>query len=53
VRRYVWDDFESADQLIAAGEAAMRTALPELRRLLEPASAKAARGAALDVQSPS
>jgi NTE family protein len=53
VRAYRWDDFENADRLIAAGEAAMRQALPQLRHLLEPASAKAARGAALDVQSPS
>lgn len=53
VRTYSWDDFESADQLIAAGEAAMRKALPELRRLLEPASPQATRAAALDVHSPS
>jgi len=53
VRTYQWDDFESADRLIAAGEAAMRKALPELRRLLEPAAGKTTPAAALDVRSPS
>ena len=30
-----WDEFERADDLIAAGEAAARAALPALRRLLQ------------------
>ncbi|MBI4462779.1 MAG: patatin-like phospholipase family protein [Acidobacteria bacterium] len=34
VGRYRWDDFERADELIRAGEAAMREALPQLRHLL-------------------
>ncbi|MFQ5663480.1 MAG: patatin-like phospholipase family protein [Terriglobia bacterium] len=34
-----WDDFERADELIAAGENAMRAAWPRLARLLEPAVA--------------
>jgi NTE family protein len=52
VRTFGWDDFESADQLIAAGEAAMRQALPQLRGLLGPAFAKTTRAAALDLDSP-
>ncbi|MFQ5818127.1 MAG: patatin-like phospholipase family protein [Terriglobia bacterium] len=39
VRAYRWDEFEHADELIAAGEKAMREALPRLRPLLEPALA--------------
>ncbi len=35
VRSFDWDDFERADELIAAGEAAMQAALPRLKRLLE------------------
>lgn len=34
VGHYRWDDFERADEMIAAGEAAMRDALPRLRELL-------------------
>lgn len=37
VSQYRWDEFDRADELIAAGEQAMREAWPELRRLLEPA----------------
>jgi len=40
-----WDDFERADELIAAGEIAARSALPALRNLLrERATQTAARG---------
>ncbi len=35
VGEYSWDDFARADELIAAGERAMRAALPKLRRLLK------------------
>ncbi len=35
VGKYSWDDFACADELIAAGERAMRAALPKLRRLLK------------------
>lgn len=34
VSRYCWDDFQYTDELIAAGEAAMRKALPRLEKLL-------------------
>lgn len=34
VGQYRWDDFERADEMIAAGEAAMRAALPRLQELL-------------------
>ncbi|MFQ5818068.1 MAG: patatin-like phospholipase family protein [Terriglobia bacterium] len=34
VGHYRWDDFEQADELIRAGEAAMREAMPRLRSLL-------------------
>lgn len=37
VSPFRWDEFDRADELIAAGERAMREAWPELRRLLEPA----------------
>lgn len=37
VSQYRWDAFEHADELIAAGEKAMREALPDLQRLLRPA----------------
>lgn len=36
VNGYHWDDFEHADELMAAGERAMREALPRLQGLLEP-----------------
>ena len=35
VAQFRWDDFARADDLIAAGQSAMRVALPRLRRLLE------------------
>jgi NTE family protein len=40
---FAWDDFSRSEQMIAAGEAAARAALPRLRELLAPASAAAAR----------
>lgn len=36
VNGYRWDEFERADELMAAGEEAMRKALPDLKRWLEP-----------------
>ncbi len=36
VHAYRWDNFEHADELIAAGEKAMREALPRLQALLGP-----------------
>lgn len=36
VNGYRWDEFERADELMAAGEKAMREALPEVQRLLKP-----------------
>jgi NTE family protein len=36
-----WDEFEQADEVIAAGEAAAREALPALRRLVEPCTVPA------------
>ena len=36
VNGYRWDEFERADELMAAGEEAMRKVLPDLKRLLEP-----------------
>jgi NTE family protein len=38
VAGYAYDDFKRADNLIKVGEAAMRAALPEVRKWLEPAS---------------
>lgn len=38
VRRFDWDDFERADELIAAGEQATLAVLPRLKRLLDRAS---------------
>lgn len=38
VGRFRWDDFESADELILAGEHAAQQALPALRALLKPQS---------------
>ena len=40
---FSWDDFSRSDELIAAGEAAARAALPRLRELLAPPSSSAAR----------
>ncbi len=37
-----WDDFERADELVAAGEVAARAALPALRHLLEQGEPQAA-----------
>lgn len=42
VNGYRWDDFEHADELMAAGEKAMREALPRLQALLQPAIASTA-----------
>ncbi|MFQ5724181.1 MAG: patatin-like phospholipase family protein [Terriglobia bacterium] len=42
VSEFAWDDFERADELIAAGERAMRGKLPRLRALLQPTAAPAA-----------
>lgn len=36
VSAYSWDDFEHAEEIMAAGERAMREAMPRLRQLLEP-----------------
>lgn len=36
VGKFRWDDFERADELVAAGELAMKAALPRLKRLLQP-----------------
>lgn len=44
VSTFSWDDFERADELIAAGEQAMREALPKLRRCLEPVPARSSPG---------
>jgi NTE family protein len=41
VNGFRWDDFEHADEIIAAGECAMRAAWPRLERLLEPTRAPA------------
>jgi NTE family protein len=46
VSRFAWDDFDCLDQLIAAGEAATRRALPRLRELLAPPAAAVERVAA-------
>ena len=36
VKDFLWDDFEKASELIAAGEAAARAALPKIRAALAP-----------------
>ncbi len=41
VNGYKYDDFEHSADLVLSGEQAMRAALPELRRLLEPQAAPA------------
>lgn len=38
VAEFRWDEFERADELIAAGEAAMRAVLPRLQERLQPAA---------------
>ena len=38
VREFGWDDFSRTEELIAAGEAAAREALPRIRELLRPPS---------------
>jgi len=43
VRDFGWDDFSRTDELITAGEAAAREALPRIRELLQPPSAVPAR----------
>ena len=35
VKPFVWDDFSRANEMVAAGEAAARAALPQIRALLE------------------
>jgi hypothetical protein len=35
VTDFTWDDFDRADELIAAGEAAARAALPGLRAIVQ------------------
>lgn len=42
VSEFRWDDFARCDELMAAGEAAMREKLPRLRELLQPTTARAA-----------
>jgi NTE family protein len=41
VREFLWDDFDKTPELIAAGEAAARAALPKIRAALAPKSAQA------------
>jgi len=41
VRDFLWDDFDKTPELIAAGEAAARAALPKIRAALAPKSAQA------------
>jgi hypothetical protein len=36
VKDFLWDDFEKTSELIAAGEAAARAALPDIRAALLP-----------------
>jgi len=43
VREFGWDDFSRTDELIAAGEAAAREALPRIREMLHPATELPAR----------
>jgi len=42
VSEFRWDDFARCDELVAAGEAAMRARLPRLLELLQPSAARAA-----------
>jgi NTE family protein len=41
VRDFLWDDFDKTPELIAAGEAAARAALPKIRAALTPKSVQA------------
>ncbi len=41
VKDFLWDDFEKTSELIAAGEAAARIALPKIRAALEPKPSQA------------
>lgn len=41
VSEFRWDDFARCDELVAAGEAAMRARLPRLLELLQPSAARA------------
>jgi NTE family protein len=43
VSEFAWDDFSRSEEMIAAGEAATRAALPRLRELLTPANSSPAR----------
>ena len=43
VSLHAWDDFEKTDEIIAAGEAAMRAQIPRLRELLNAAHSRTAR----------
>jgi len=43
VGEFAWDDFSRSAEMIAAGEAAARAALPRLRELLAPSSSSPAR----------
>jgi NTE family protein len=43
VRDFTWDDFSRTGELIAAGEAAARAALPRIRELLQPPASAPAR----------
>ena len=38
VKDFAWDDFSRTEDMIAAGEAATRAALPQIRELLQPAA---------------
>jgi NTE family protein len=40
VKDFLWDDFERTSELIAAGEAAARAALPKIRAVIEEKTAK-------------
>jgi NTE family protein len=42
VSEFRWDEFSRCDELVAAGEAAMRARLPRLLELLQPSAARAA-----------
>jgi NTE family protein len=46
VSRFTWDDFDSLDEFIAAGESATRAALPRLRELLAAPATTSTRAAA-------
>jgi NTE family protein len=43
VKDFAWDDFSRTSELIAAGEAAARAALPRIREMLAPSAASPAR----------